>query len=355
MRPEPQGSIPLFDRTHPLRLDCGATLPSVTAAYESWGRLDEAGTNAILVCHALTGNAHAAGEPGSPGWWQGLIGPGKGLDTDRYFVIASNFLGGCYGTTGPTSIDPDTGEPYRDRFPRVSVRDMVRVQHRLLEHLGVRRLRTVIGGSLGGMQVLEWAVMYPGMVDTIIPIGTSLAHSAWAIGWNEAARLAIMADSDWQGGRYTRQPERGLGLARIIAMISYRSAPSFQGKFAREVRAAPGGNLFEVESYLRYQGQKLVQRFDANTYITITRAMDGHDIEAGRGPARAILRGNPVRCLSTGIDSDVLYPVAEQKEIASAFPLGSYAEIHSPHGHDAFLIEYDQLNSLVSEFLERKD
>jgi homoserine O-acetyltransferase len=357
----------IFSRREPFRLESGEVLPSLDIAYTTLGRLNSGGTNAVLVCHALTGNAHASdallqnGET-IPGWFNGVIGPALGIDTDRFFVICSNILGSCYGTTGPTSVNPSTGEPYRMTFPRITVRDMVGVQKLLLEHLGVRRLVTIIGGSLGGMQALEWGIMYPEMVGSLIPIATAAAHSAWCIGISETQRLAIMNDAAWEGGNYRVQPGRGLAIARSIAMISYRSQASFAARFARKGISRGDGHerihvfdeiplSFAVESYLRYQGQKLADRFDANAYIYLTRAMDMHDVSAGRGSMKEVLGAVSARVLSIGISSDVLYPPREQKEIARAIPGAVYAELDSPHGHDAFLIEFDAMNGLLRDFL----
>jgi homoserine O-acetyltransferase len=357
----------IFSRLGPFRLESGAVLPSLDIAYTATGHMNAERTNAILVCHALTGNAHAADAPlhsggAIPGWFNGVIGPALGLDTDRFFVICSNILGSCYGTTGPTSVNPATGMPYRMKFPQMTVRDMVRVQKLLLEHLEVRRLVTIIGGSLGGMQALEWALMYPEMVGSIVPIATAAAHSAWCIGISETQRLAIMNDSAWQGGNYSAQPARGLAIARSIAMITYRSKFSFTDRFDR--RGISTGDAHErvhvfdeiplsyaVQSYLRYQGQKLADRFDANSYIYLTRAMDLHDVSGGRGSPKEVLGSIRTRVLSIGISSDVLYPPDEQREIASAIPGATYAELNSPHGHDAFLIEFDQMNTLLRDFL----
>jgi homoserine O-acetyltransferase/O-succinyltransferase len=355
----------LFTATHPLVLESGVRLSPVEVAYETHGMLNPEGDNAIMVCHALTGSAHVAGDDeedltGSA-WWEPMIGPGRALDTDRYFVICSNFLGGCYGTTGPTSVNPATGKPYGLDFPAVTVRDMVTVQQSLLVSLGVQRLVTVIGGSLGGMQVLEWGAMYPAMVSSIIPIATASQHSPWCIGLNEIARQAITNDPAWMDGNYPadRQPERGLSLARQIAMISYRSDRSFMERFHRDPASPPSGTAlrdqlavcYQVESYLHYQGTKLVRRFDANTYLSISRTMDGHDLARGRGALEEVLGGIAIPALCVGIDSDILYPARDQKLIADALARGIYVELQSPHGHDAFLIEYDQLGAAVSAFL----
>ncbi len=343
----------------PLELDYGGILNHVAVAFETYGELNAKGDNVVLICHALTGSAHVAGRHGRdelPGWWDPLIGPGKPIDTRRYFVICSNVLGGCYGTTGPSSINPETGRPFGLGFPRFTVRDMVRVQRRLIEALGVTKLAAVIGGSMGGMQVLEWAVMYPQLVATIVPIAIGARHSAWAIGLNEVARRAITSDPDWQGGGYAlgRQPENGLGLARAVAMLSYRSFDSLEAKFGRErVDASRDllGVTFEIESYLAYQGVKLVQRFDANTYLYITKAMDDYDLADGRDRLSQVLAGISVPALVMGISSDVLYPESEQGHLVELLPNAQFARLNSPHGHDAFLIEYPQLAAQLRRFL----
>ena len=334
----------------PLELVLGNHLDHVAVTYETYGQLN-----------ALTGSAHAAGRHESqqlPGWWDPLVGPGKAIDTNHYYVISSNVLGGCYGTTGPSSINPATGKPYGLEFPRYTIRDMVEVQARLVKHLGVTSLATVIGGSMGARQVLEWAGMYPELVRSIIPIASGSRHSAWAIGLNEVARRAITADPSWQGGNYplASQPESGLGLARAIAMLSYRSFDSLEAKFGRERVSASRELLdvgFEIESYLAYQGVKLVERFDANTYLYITRAMDDFDLSEGRGRLGEVLEGVNIPTLVMGISSDVLYPENEQKGLVDALPQAHYARINSPHGHDAFLIEFPQIAVHVRSFLER--
>jgi homoserine O-acetyltransferase len=331
----------------PFRLDSGERLPSVTVAYRSWGRLDGDGANAVLVCHALTGSPDVAA------WWGALLGPGRALDPARDFVVCSNVLGSCYGTTGPTSRRPGSPAPgspswWGADFPEITVRDMVRVQARLLDALGVRRLRLVLGGSLGGMQVLEWPLLFPDRVEAIVPIAVSARHSAWCIGLSEAQRQAIAADPRWREGRYPPEdpPSAGLAAARMVAMCTYRSRESLEARFSR----AGADGVWGVEGWLRHHGQQLVARFDANTYVTLTRAMDAHDVGRGRGGARAALAEVLVPALVVAIDSDVLYPPAEQEELAAALPLGRLATLRSPHGHDAFLIEGEAMNALVAGF-----
>ncbi|HET7754009.1 MAG TPA: homoserine O-acetyltransferase, partial [Anaeromyxobacteraceae bacterium] len=282
-----------------VQLELGGTLP-VSVAYREWGRLSPAGDNAVIVCHALTGNADA------DRWWGRMFGPGRALDLEKDYVLCSNILGSCYGTTGPTALEPGTGMPWRAKFPLITVRDMVRVQAELARRLGVKRIRLVVGGSLGGMQTLEWGFMYPEIVEAIVPIACSARHSAWCIGISEAQRQTIYADPRWCDGLYdpAEPPAAGLAAARMAAMITYRSMPSFEQRFGRRAQAA---DLFAVESYLRYQGQQLVERFDAATYVALTRAMDTHDVSRGRGDFDDVLRSIPHPMLVVAIESDVLY------------------------------------------------
>ncbi len=317
----------------PFQFESGATIPSVSIAYETYGKLNAEGTNAILICHALTGDAHASSynnPEGREGWWDGMIGKGKAFDPEKYFIVCSNFIGSCYGTSGPPSINPSTNKKYNFDFPQMTVRDMVNLEYKLITYLGIKKLVTVSGGSLGGMQALEWALMFPEIVDSIIPIACGARHSAWAIGLNEIQRKAIIEDPKWNGGEYTSQPSHGLTSARMLAMMTYRSNENFENRFARKVREETNRTPFyEVESYLHYQGHKLVSRFDANTYIYITRAMDSHDVARGRGSLQNALSQIKAKTLSIGIDTDLLYPVKEQKEIAELVPNAEFFEIKS--------------------------
>jgi len=331
-----------LDLPGPFTLESGARLPAVRVAYRSWGELDEHGGNAVLVCHALTGSADV------DRWWGALLGPGRALDPGRDFVVCSNVLGGCYGTTGPTSLRPD-GRPWGAGFPDVSVRDIVRVQAALLDSLGVKRLRLVIGGSLGGMQVLEWALLFPERVQAIAPIAIAVRHSAWAIALSETQRQAIAADPRWRDGNYPAEdpPSAGLAAARMVAMCSYRSRASLEPRFGRE-RAGDG--RYAVESWLHHHGRALVDRFDAGSYVALTKAMDTHDVGRGRGGWREALATVKAKALVVSIDSDVLYPPVEQEELAAALPDARLATLQSPHGHDAFLIEAEAVAELVRGF-----
>jgi homoserine O-acetyltransferase/O-succinyltransferase len=333
-----------------LELDCGATIAPVEVAYETYGSLNHDRTNAILVTHAFSGDAHAAGEGG---WWSSMIGPGKAFDTDQYFVICSNVLGGCRGTTGPGSINPATGAAWAMSFPIVTIGDMVRLQKLLVDHLGIPRLLSVAGGSMGGMQALEWAVTYPDRVASAMPIATTARHSAQQIAFNEVGRQAIMADLDWNGGNYylTRPPGRGLAVARMVGHITYMSDDSMREKFGRRLRD-PG--QFEVESYLKYRGYKFVDRFDANSYIYITRAMDSFDLTQ-RGALSTLFEGMRTRFLVISFSSDWLYPSYQSLEIVSALRGRNcdvaYCNLEARYGHDSFLVEVAEQTELVRGFL----
>ena len=356
----------------PFVLESGGVLPEVTVAYETWGLLSDARDNAVLVCHALTGDSHAAGAMGpghkSDGWWDDLIGPGKALDTDRYFIVCANVLGGCQGTTGPASIDPSTGAPYGPTFPQVTIRDIVRTQHMLMEHLGIGAWLSVVGGSMGGMQVLEWAATYPRRVASIVPIATCLHSTAQQIAWGMIGRRAVRLDPRWNDGEYYdaapgEGPHEGLAVARQVAQVTFRSDNVFSERFGRGLAERSGGDgfglweEFQVETYLRYHGEKLAKRFDANSYLVISKAMDLHDLARGRSSLEHAIRGFEGPCLSVGVSSDMLYPAYQQRQIAEAFTASGnaseYTEIDSPHGHDAFLMELDQLGPVVSGFLDR--
>lgn len=376
--------IKLFDENNPFILENGEKLFTVEVAYQTYGELNSEGTNAILLCHALTGSANAAGliskdellntqnykflfqhnkmNFGKVGWWNDLVGSNKTFDTNKYFVVCSNFLGGCYGTTGPTSNNSKTNPEGMDShkiygldFPSYSIRDMVKLQYYLIKELGINKLKTIAGGSLGGMQVLEWAIMFPDLVESIIPIATAAKHSDWAIGFNKLARQAIFNDPKWNNGKYDIQPYDGLSLARMIAMTSYRSFNNFNLKFQNELLPSQNGksqrDKYQVENYLNYQGDKLVKRFDANTYLYITYAMDQHNVSRNRAKLEDVLGNIKIPSLNIGISTDILYPPEEQKEIASKIPDAKYFEIESIYGHDAFLIEFQQLNKIISEFL----
>jgi homoserine O-acetyltransferase/O-succinyltransferase len=325
-------------------LEGGEVLAEASVAYATWGQLNAAGDNAVVVCHALTGDVRA------DVWWDPLIGSGKALDTDRFFVICANVIGSPYGTVSPLSLNPLTGEAYGPAFPRATIRDTVRLHRELLRRLGVKRVQIAIGGSMGGMQVLEWA-FFDDLVQAIVPIAVGSSHSAWCIGWSEAQRQAIFADADWNSGLYTaaRPPRGGLAAARMAAMISYRTRRSFQDRFARSTMN--DADHFAVESYLRYQGQKLVDRFDANCYVHLTRQMDSHDVTRGRGSTREALAAIQQPALVIGIDSDGLYPLEEQMELANGLPNGELAVVESMHGHDAFLMEFDSLDHILRSWI----
>ncbi|MEJ2603962.1 MAG: homoserine O-acetyltransferase [Gammaproteobacteria bacterium] len=327
----------------PFRLESGAIVDSPVVAYRTWGQPNRDASNAVLVCHALTGSADV------DAWWAGMLGPGRALDPERDFVVCSNVLGGCYGTSGPLSPSPGGNGRLGSDFPRVTVRDMVHLQARLLDALGIERLSLVIGPSLGGMQALEWAACYPERVEAIAPIGVSARHSAWCIGISEAQRQAIQRDPAWLDGHYPEDapPRQGMAVARMMAMVSYRSWDNLDSRFGRD-RASD--DLFQVESYLRYQGDKLVDRFDAVAYVRLTQAMDSHDLGRGRGELEAVLAGIRQPALVVSVSSDVLYPPHEQLQLAEHMPAARYEVLDTPHGHDGFLIDLEELGSLVADF-----
>jgi homoserine O-acetyltransferase len=359
-----------------IALECGKTLRRHTVAYSTYGTLNADRSNAVLVCHALTGDQYVAGAhpvTGKPGWWETIVGPGRPVDTDRFFVICPNVLGGCMGSTGPLSDRelPDgtpSDEPWGTDFPPVTIRDMVRAQKRLIEHLGIERLFAVMGGSMGGMQVLQWAALYPDAVFAALPIATASYHSAQNIAFHEVGRQAIFADPDWQAGQYWRSgriPARGLAVARMCAHITYLSEEALTRKFGRRLQNAPKdsseainlfGEMFEVESYLRHQGSTFVQRFDANSYLTITRAMDYFDLAADcDGDLAAAFKGTKTRFLLASFTSDWLFPTEESRTVARALNRAganvSFVEFPTDKGHDAFLLDEPDFHRTLAGFL----
>ena len=354
-----------FARFDSITLDSGATLAPVDVAYETYGKLNSQKTNAILVLHAFSGDAHAAlisKETGLPGWWDNMIGPGKGFDTDRYFVICSNVLGGCRGTTGPASTNPATGCPFALTFPGITIGDMVRMQKMLVEHLGISRLLSVAGGSMGGMQALQWAVSYPACIASAIPIAATARHSAQQIAFNEVGRQSIMSDPDFADGNYygKARPARGLSVARMVGHITYMSDESMRQKFGRRLRDKNEFSFdfsvdFEVESYLRYRGSQFVERFDANSYLYITKAMDYFDLSLGHVSLGAALTPVKARFLVLSFTSDWLYPSYQSLEIVRALRGRNcdvaYCELPSNYGHDAFLVDVGEETELVRGFL----
>jgi homoserine O-acetyltransferase len=379
-----------LDLPEPLPLDCGRELSAVRIAYETYGKLSPARDNVILVCHALSGDAHAAGYSSAPaaaatrdgfraeerdagkgaalGWWDGMIGPGKAFDTNEFFVVSTNLIGGCRGTTGPSSLNPATAKPYGSDFPVVTVADMVRAERALLRELGISRLAAVAGGSLGGMQALEWAVSYPDEVDAIVPIASTHALRPQGVAWNAIARSAITADPNWQGGHYYgtgRAPSAGMGVARMIGHITYLSAPSLGVKFGRRLQFADDIRYvltepeFEIESYLRHQAESFVKRFDANTYLYMSRALSYFDLarEHGLGELEAAVRDVAARTLLIAFSSDWLYPPACSEELEAALRANrKEVELHvieAPYGHDCFLLEEARQTPMIREFLAR--
>ncbi len=347
-------------------LESGAKLSELKIAYETYGKLNRDKTNAVLICHALSGDAHAAGYHSGdkkPGWWDDMIGPGKAFDTDKYFVICSNILGGCKGTSGPNSINPATGKHYGLSFPIVSIKDMVDAQKKLIDHLKIDNLLSVCGGSMGGMQALQWAISYPDNVVSCIPIASSYKHSAQQIAFDEVGRQAIMADPAWNGGDYYDKdhPSAGLAVARMIGHITYMSDKSMEHKFGRILKKKELGyeftSEFEVEGYLRYRGDSFVKRFDANSYLYITKAMDYFDLQQDKKLYNAFKGIKSTRFLVIAFSSDWLYPSAQSKEIVKALKMNgidvTYCEVSSDYGHDAFLLEFAEESKLIRHFLDK--
>ena len=347
-------------------LESGEKLSPVTLAYETYGTLNSDKSNAILILHALSGNAHVAGfheGDQDPGWWDNMIGSGKAFDTDKYFVICSNVIGGCQGSTGPSSNNPKTNNPYGLDFPLITIKDMVEAQSRLVSSLGISKLLCVAGGSMGGMQVLQWTVSFPEMVQTAIPIATSARHSPQQIAFNEVGRQAIMADPAWKDGNYYGHaaPSRGLAVARMIGHITYMSDASMAEKFGRRVKEERTGKKFspdfEVEGYLQYRGDNFVKRFDANSYLYITKAIDRFDLTNGAGLEKVFKSASGIKFLVIAFKSDWLYPAYQSKEIVRACKQAqidvSYCELNSTYGHDAFLVEVEEQEHFIKNFLRR--
>jgi homoserine O-acetyltransferase len=365
---QPSSKVVRFGADKPLALDAGVALTSFQIAYQTYGELNTDRSNAVLICHALTGDQHVANPnpvTGKAGWWDVLIGPGKLIDTDRYFVICSNVLGGCLGSTGPASVDPATGKPYGLGLPIITIRDMVRAQVMLVDHLGIDQLFCVVGGSMGGMQVLEWASSYPQRVFSALPIATGARHSSQNIAFHEVGRQAVMADPDWMGGRYIdagKRPEKGLAVARMAAHITYLSETALHRKFGRNLqdRDRPTFGFdadFQIESYLRHQGASFVDRFDANSYLYLTRAMDYFDLAADHGGRLAdAFTGTKTRFCLVSFTSDWLFPTEESRSVVHALNAAgasvSFVEIETDRGHDAFLLDEPELFGAIGGFLK---
>ncbi|MGD2094049.1 MAG: homoserine O-acetyltransferase [Phycisphaerales bacterium] len=360
-------TIRLIEQDKPLELECGKTLAPIDVAYEIYGQLNEADDNAILICHALSSNAHVAGynspDDRKPGWWDNMVGPGKGIDTNKYFVICSNFLGGCSGTTGPSSINPATGKPYGLDFPIITIADMVKVQKLLLDKLEIKQLLAIIGGSIGGMQVLQWAVDYPDFAKAILPLATTSHLGAQSIAFDAVGRNAILADANFDDGQYKDKegPDRGLAIARMIGHITYLSEQGMREKFGRTLRSTEQyrydfNSEFSVETYLDYQGQTFVERFDANSYLYITKAADYFDLQKQYGSLKKAFENVKSRFFVASFTSDWLFTPAQSKAIVDALAANrkdvTYVDIASPYGHDAFLLEPDVMGGFIRCFLQ---
>lgn len=363
----PSSHVAHFGKENPLQLDAGVSLSPFQIAYETYGELNTEKSNAILICHALTGDQYCASVhpiTQKSGWWGSIVGPGKPIDTDRYFVICSNVLGGCLGTTGPASTNEQTGKPYGLDFPIVTIADMVRAQAMLIDHLGIKTLFAAIGGSMGGMQVLQWASSYPERVFAVIPMATGARHTSQNIAFHEVGRQAIMADPNWHNGQYADKdvvPSKGLAVARMTAHVTYLSEPALQRKFGRQLQDRDNVSFgfdadFQIESYLRHQGSSFVDRFDANSYLYMTRAMDYFDMTADNGDKLAnAFTGTNIRFCLVSFSSDWLFPTAESREVVHALNATgasvSFVEIESDKGHDAFLLDEPEMVATVSGFL----
>lgn len=350
-----------------MRLESGETLGPITLTYETYGELNANKDNAILVVHALSGDAHAAGRhkkiDRKSGWWDFMIGPGRSLDTSKYFIICSNVIGGCQGSTGPSSINPKTGTYYNLDFPVITIKDMVKAQTFLIDHLGIEQLRCVIGGSMGGMQVLEWGISYPDRVAGLIPMATTSRLNAQGIAFDEVGRQAIYADPNWHNGNYLNYnviPKEGLAVARMLAHITYLSEVSMHEKFGRRLREKERYGYdfstdFEVESYLRYQGQSFTQRFDANSYLYITKAIDYFDLIQDHGSLQNAFKHITAKLLVISFSSDWLFPTSQAKEMVRALKLNkkhvSFCEIDSPYGHDSFLLPNKNMEKMIADFI----
>ena len=364
----PRSPFIVFDADRPLKLDAGVELAPFQIAYQTYGTLNAARSNAVLLCHALTGDQHVANihpVTGKPGWWESMVGPGRPIDTDRYFIICPNVIGGCMGSSGPSSTNPATGHPWGLDFPVITIRDMVRAQAMLLDHLGVEQLFSIAGGSMGGMQVLQWCTTYPDRVFSALPLATATRHSAQNIAFHEVGRQAVMADPEWRQGRYIfegTEPRRGLAVARMGAHITYLSDAALHRKFGRRFqdRSNPTFSFeadFEVENYLRHQGSTFVERFDANSYLYLTRAMDYFDLAADYdGVVANAFKGTSTRFCVISFTSDWLFPTSDSRAIVHALNAGgarvSFAEIETDKGHDAFLLDEPELLAIVRGFLE---
>lgn len=364
----PSSKVVHFGSDKPLHLAAGVTLSPFQIAYQTYGELNADKSNAILICHALTGDQHVANQhpvTGKPGWWEALVGPGKVIDTDRFFVICSNVIGSCLGSTGPASLNEESGQAYGLGLPVITIKDMVRAQAMLVEHLGIERLFSVVGGSMGGMQVLEWAASYPERVNTAVPIATGARHTAQNIAFHEVGRQAVMADPDWRGGAYLkdgRHPGKGLAVARMAAHITYLSEPALHRKFGRNLqdRDQPTFGFdadFQIESYLRHQGITFVDRFDANSYLYLTRAMDYFDLASEHGGMLSkAFKGTKTRFCVVSFTSDWLFPTEESRMVVHALNAAgasvSFVEIETDRGHDAFLLDEPEFHAAIDGFLK---